>query len=100
MYNEIKFILLLNAFSMQLGRMKMFLIVFLVTILGYGLFMTALLHPEASLDWTVLFHILFRPSLVLIGEPGIESFQRKNLIKLILLQCLRALYNLDQYTSY
>jgi len=62
----------------MLGRMKMFLIVFLVTILGYGLFMTALLHPEASLDWTVLFQILFRPSLMLIGEPGIEYFQLSN----------------------
>ena len=83
MYSKITYTLHLNVFSMQLGRMKMFLIVFLVTILGYGLFMTALLHPEASLDWTVLFQILFRPSLMLIGEPGIEYFQRKNFIKLI-----------------
>ena len=55
----------------------MFMIVFLVSIMGYGLFMTALLHPEAKLDWTILLHILFRPSLVLIGEPGVESFECK-----------------------
>ena len=59
--------------------MKMFLIVFLVSIIGYGLFMTALLHPEAKFDWTVLFHILFRPYLVIIGEPGVESFESKSL---------------------
>lgn len=56
----------------------MFMVIFLVSILGYGLFMTALLHPEAKLDWTILFHILFRPSLVLIGEPGVESFEFGN----------------------
>ena len=47
--------------------------------------MTALLHPEADLDWKILIHILFRPSLVLIGEPGVESFECKTLAYIICL---------------
>ena len=60
--------------------MRKFFVAFLVSILGYGLFMTALLHPNAKLDWMVLFHVLFRPYLLLVGDPGIESFESMALL--------------------
>ena len=62
---------------MQFLRMWKFLVVVLVSVFGYGIFMTAMLFPEAKFNGEVLFHIFFRPYLILFGEPGIESFERE-----------------------
>ena len=60
---------------MQFLRMWKFLVVVLVSVFGYGIFMTAMLYPDANFNGKVLFHIFFRPYLILFGEPGIESFE-------------------------
>ena len=57
--------------------MKTFMFVIFVCMLGYGLFMTTMLHPDSSFDGVYLFNIFFRPYLVLVGETGIESFERE-----------------------
>ena len=56
--------------------MKMFMLVLSVSIISYGIFMTALLHPHLHLDWDILLRVLFRPSFAVFGDPGIESFER------------------------
>ena len=57
--------------------MVKFLVVFFISIIGCGLFLTALLHPDTALRADILLHMLFRPSLVLFGETGIERFECK-----------------------
>ena len=54
----------------------MFVLVLLLSIVAYGILMTALLHPSLRLDWDILLRVFFRPSFAVFGEPGIESFER------------------------
>ena len=57
--------------------MKTFFVVVIVSIVAYGIFMTAMLHPPSDPWGPFLFNILFRPYLLLVGETGIESFERE-----------------------
>ena len=56
----------------------MFFVVFFVSILGLGLFMTALLHPNSAFDWVIILRIFLRPYVVLFGETGIADFDSKD----------------------
>jgi len=71
-----------GAYMVMIGKMFLrmwkFLVVVLVSVFGYGIFMTAMLYPDANFNGKVLFHIFFRPYLILFGEPGIESFELSN----------------------
>ena len=58
--------------------MKTFLIVVIVSVIGYGVFMTALLHPDTAIDGHVLLFVLLRPYLLLFGESGLEHFECKS----------------------
>ena len=57
--------------------MVSFIGVLFVTILAYGVFMHALLFPDAKFTWEVIFRIVFRPYLLLFGEMGIENHHSK-----------------------
>ena len=57
--------------------MKTFLVVLLIAVVGYGVFMTALLFPDSPPSWNVLFHVIFRPYLLMFGEMGLEQYERK-----------------------
>ena len=46
---------------------------------AYGIFMHTLLFSSSLPAWKVIFGILFRPYLLLFGEPGLESYERKYL---------------------
>jgi len=59
----------------MIKTMVKFMVVFFISIIGCGLFLTALLHPNTALHPDILLHMLFRPSLVLFGETGIERFE-------------------------
>ena len=58
-------------------RMKTFLVVVVVSIVAYGIFMAGMLHPRFDSVGATMFNILFRPYLLLVGEAGIESFERE-----------------------
>ena len=57
--------------------MKTFLVVLLIAVVGYGVFMTALLFPDSPPSWNVLFHVIFRPYLLMFGGMGLEQYERK-----------------------
>ena len=47
--------------------------------------MNALLFPNAPPTWEMLFHVLFRPYLLLYGDLGLESYEREYLKKVIII---------------
>eukprot|EP00794_Sanderia_malayensis_P003066 gene3066-3530_t len=55
-------------------HMAGFVIVLIIAVLAYGIFMHALLFPNANVSWHILFKILFRPYLLVFGELGINSY--------------------------
>ena len=63
--------------------MGRFLVVFFVSILACGIFMTALLYPDDRFVGSILLHLLLRPSLMLVGESGVEHFDCKRFNEII-----------------
>ena len=57
--------------------MKTFMVMVLILSIAHGVFMHSLLFPSSLPSWKILFSVLFRPYLLLFGELGLESYERK-----------------------
>ncbi|XP_065052031.1 transient receptor potential cation channel subfamily M member 2-like isoform X2 [Rhopilema esculentum] len=62
----------------MLLRMKSFLIVVTISVISYGVLLTAMLFPASTLSWTTVFTIFFRPYLLLFADAGLETYELNN----------------------
>ena len=59
----------------QLTDMLFFILILLIVILGYGVITQAVLHPEAELEWRLVWNVLYKPYWQMYGELFLEDFQ-------------------------
>ena len=57
--------------------MGRFIILIIILSSSFGVFMNALLFPSSPPSWKIAFRVLFRPYLLLFGEMGLGSYERK-----------------------
>ena len=54
-----------------------FLLVLLLAVVAYGIFMHAMLFPDSTLSWKIIFGLMFRPYLLVFGEMGLNNHECK-----------------------